>query len=90
VHASLSQCYNKVNNAVDKSAVQVYRHAFSATTLNGDVQFTSISEGKYLTEGATATDLIRGMEWQPERRIGQEEYLFQNYGIRTTFVQNVW
>jgi len=41
VHASWSQCYNKVNNAGDYCAVPVYRHAFSATELDGDVQLNS-------------------------------------------------
>jgi len=45
VQARLSQCYDKVNNVVDYSGVEVCRHAFSAMVLNGDVPLTSDSVG---------------------------------------------
>ena len=44
VQVRLSQCYNKLNTAVDYCAVPVYRHIFFATPLDENVQLTSTFE----------------------------------------------
>jgi hypothetical protein len=44
VQVKLSQYYDYVHTAVYYCAVQLYLHALSATSLEGDVQLTSTSE----------------------------------------------
>jgi hypothetical protein len=61
MQARLSQCYDKVNTVLDKSAVEVYLHAFPATMLDGNVPLNSTSEQEFTTEITTGTYWISGM-----------------------------
>jgi len=44
VKFAMSQCYDKLNIVFDYCGAEVYLHAFSATTLDGDVLLTSNSD----------------------------------------------
>jgi hypothetical protein len=45
VQTRWSQCYNTVNIVADYCGVEVYLHAFSVTSLDGDVALISNSDG---------------------------------------------
>jgi hypothetical protein len=67
LQATFSQCWYKLNNVFDYCAVQLYLHAFSATTLDRDMTLISNSDGEFPTQRATGRQCIPDMAWQPER-----------------------
>jgi hypothetical protein len=67
VQARWSECYYTVNTVVDYYGVEIYLHAFSVTSLDGDVPLISNSDGQFPAQRTTGTECVRGTAWQPER-----------------------
>jgi len=89
VQVTLSQLYNKVNIAVDYSAVEVYLHTFSATALDGGVQLTSTSEGLSRQNGPPVRSEFEAWRDNHKGRNGQKIVVLHNYVNRTTSVQTL-
>ena len=88
VQVRLSQCYNKVNTAVDCCAVPVYRHAFYATALDGDVQLNSTFEWLSSQKWPPVRSEFEAWRDNHKDRVVKECYL-HHYVIRIKFVPTV-
>jgi hypothetical protein len=67
VQARWSQDYHTVNIVVDCCGADVYLHAFSVTSPDGDVRLISNSDGQFPAQRTTGTEWIGGTAGQPER-----------------------
>jgi hypothetical protein len=66
VQARWSECYHTANIEVVCCGVEVYLHAFSVTSLDGDVPSISNSDGQFPAQRTTGTVWIGGTAGQPE------------------------